>query len=624
MPLEELEKKLYQKNMARAAKEKKPPVFQPSNSGYESSVKSSWPEEKLEEKKTWGFLAKFSRLSRKLFWILIAGIIVLMVIGGFYLYQYFTARDIIFSLKAPANAMLGVPFDIEVSVQNNFTNPLKDIKLSMILPEGTAFAAESVEKRTLSRSFGDLGENSSLQEKIPIIIFKNEQSLKQFEITASYFPPTLGPKARFEQTKSIELSVREPGIKLDLIAPQKVLNNEDFEVEIQYQNVSDIDFSGVELELNYPEFFTFKNATINPSVGNNFWKIGDLAKNSNKGSLVIKGSVITAEQSFFEIKGSLSVELSGQKYLISEKAAGLNIAQSPLALNITLNNQPNYLAFPDGDLKYKINFRNNSDVGLNDVVIKAKLTGEMFDFQTFRSQGFFNSKDNTVIWNTANTPGLRLVAPGNEGFVEFEIQTKETYPIKRVSDKNFVLKVEAEISSPTVPYYVASEKTIGLADLKTKVGGRIAVNSLAFFRDPNPDFISKGVLPPKVNTPTNFTIHWVITNYSTDVKNIEVRTFLQSGVHWTGQIKNNVSSTLTYNERTQEVTWLIDRIPATKGVISKPAEAIFQIEATPNITQIGQPMPLLSETILRAIDEFINLELRDSTGALATEANVIP
>ncbi len=593
MPLEELEKE-----------EKIPP-----------SPKVGWSEEAPKtEEKTWGFLVKFSQVSRRLFWILIVGILILMAIAGFYFYQYLTARDIVFSLKAPANAMLGVPFDIEVSVQNNFTNPLKDIKLSMILPEGTAFAAESVEKRTLSRSFGDLDKNSSLQEKIPIIIFGNEQSLKRFEITASYFPPTLGPKARFEQMKSIEVAVQEPGIKLDLIAPQKVLNNEDFEVEVRYQNVSDIDFSGVELELNYPEFFTFKNATASSSAGNNFWKIGDLAKNSDKGSLIIKGSVISAEKSFFEIKGSLKAEFFGQKYLISEKAAGLNIAQSPLALNITLNDQLNYLASLNSDLKYKINFRNNSDVGLNDVVIKAKLTGEMFNFQSLRSQGFFNSKDNTVIWNTANTPGLRLVAPGSEGFIEFEIETKETYPTKRVSDKNFILKVEAEISSPTVPYYVASEKTIGLADLKTKVAGKIIIDG----------FIDKGVLSSKVNVPANFTVHWLITNYSTDVRNIEVKAYLQSGVRWTGQTKTNATSTLAYNERTQEVTWLIDRIPATKGVVSKAVEAIFQIEATPNITQIGQPMPLLSETAMKGFDEFGNFELTDSAEPLTTGLQVIP
>lgn len=578
-------------------------------------IPTSWSEEEKSKNETPVLPEKVSRISRWIFWILIIGSLIVFAAGGFYFYQYFTSRDIILSLKAPQNTLLGVPFNIDINIENNSDNPLKDIKLSMILPEGTALVSESPEKRALNQNLGDLDSHGTFQEKIPIIVFENEQSIKKFEITISYFPPTLGPKARFEQTKSIELSVREPGIKLDLITPQKVLNNEDFEIEVHYQNISDIDFSGAELKLDYPVFFTFKNATLQPSSGNNFWKIGDLIKNSEKGSLIIQGKVLSAEKSFFEIKGALKAEVSGQKFLISEKAATINIAASPLSSSISLNDQPDYLTFPADRLKYKITYRNNSDVGLNDMVIKAKLSGEMFNFQSLSGSGFFSSKDNTIIWNAANSPELRLISPASEGFVEFEIQTKETYPIKRVSDKNFILKVEAEISSPTVPYYVASEKTIGLADFKTKVAGKITINSEVSFL--------KGAWPPKVNKPTNFTIHWLVTNYSTDASNIEIRAFLQSGVAWTGQVKSNINTVPTYNERTQEVVWLIDRIPATKGVISKPVEATFQIEATPNITQINQPIPLLSEITLHASDEFTNLELKSSASALNSKVSVV-
>lgn len=621
MALEDLEKGLYQEE---AQKEKNPPPKDFAKTETSKSfAKTAWPEEASKAvKKTFGwpgFLANFSQMGRRFFWISIVAVLILIPLGAFYFYQYFTARDIVFTLKAPDNILIGVPFNIEVSVQNNFNNPLKDVRLSMILPEGTAFVGDNSDKRTFNESFGDLDKNGALQENIQVIIFGNEQSVKKFEVAASYFPPTLGPKARFSQTKSVEVSARTPGIKLDLTSPQKVLNNEEFELEVDYQNVSNIDFSGVELKLDYPDFFTFKSATVKPSIGDNVWTIGDLVRASSKGSLIIKGKVLTAEKTFFEIKGLLSANFSGRKYLISEKTADLNIASSPLSLSITLNDKTNYLAFLDSDLRYKITYRNNSEVGLNDVIIKAKLAGEMFDFSRFRGNAFFDSKDNTVTWNVANTPELRVIAPGSEGFVEFEINTKESYPIKRVSDKNFTLKVAAEISSPTVPYYVASDKTVGLADFETKVTGATVINSQAFFRDSASGIINKGSLPPRVNVPTNFTVHWQITNYSTDAKNVEIRAYLQSGVRWTNQVKSNISSAPTYNERTQEVIWLIDKIPATKGVIDDPVEAIFQVEATPNIAQVGQGLPLLSNAILKAVDDFVNTDLTSSALGLNTQ-----
>lgn len=598
-------------------------VSSPSGTGKtdaDKTAKIGWAREVAEEAgKTPRSLMKFGRIGRWLFWLLIIGSLIIIAVSVFYFYQYFTVREVVLSLNAPVSASIGVPFNIEVGFQNNSDKALKDIRLSMILPEGANLLGEELEKRIFTGSFGDLDKSGSLQEKIPILILKDERSIKRFEVTISYFPSTLGPKTRLEQTKSVEVTAQESGIKLDLVAPQKVLNNENFEIEINYQNVADIDFTNVELELSYPDFFTFKNADPQPSTENNFWRIGNLTKGNSIRTLTVQGHVISGEKSFFEIKGLLKAEFLGQKYLINEKTANLNIAPSPLSLNIIVNDQPNYLAFPSTNLKYKIGYRNNSDVGLNDVIIKARLIGEMFDFRTLRSQGFFSSKDNVITWNTANTSGLRLVPPGAEGVVEFEIQTKETYPIKRVSDKNFILKVGVEISSPTVPYYVASDRTIGLAELETKVAGKIVVDSRAYFRDLASGIINQGNLPPKVNVLTNFTVHWKIINYSTDVRNIEVKAFLQSGVRWTGQVKSNISSLPTYNERTQEVVWQIDRIPATKGIISKPVEAIFQIEATPNITQIGQPMPLIGETTLGAFDEFGNIELRSNDEILTTE-----
>ena len=584
-------------------------------------IQTPWQEEKKSKNEIPALSKKISGIGRWIFLALIAVSLIMMAGAGFYIYQYFTAREASFSLKAPSNIQIGVPFNIEVEFQNNSDKLLKDAKISMILPEGTALLAESPDKRVLNKSFGDLDKNTSFSDKIPVIIFGNEQSVKKFEIVASYFPLSFGPKVNFEMAKSVEVAVREPGIKLDLMAPQKVLNNEDFEIEINYQNISDIDFSNVEIELQYPKTFIFGNADPKPSVGDNFWKIGNLAKkNSAKAELgsvktiVFSGKMIGAEQSFFEIKSVLRAEFAGRKYLIGEKTTSVNIASSPLSLSVSVNDQPNYLAFANDNLKYKIIYHNSSDIGLNDAIIKVRLIGGMFDFGSVRTKGFFNSKDNIITWNAANTSELRLISPGSQGSVEFEIKTKELYPIKRIGDKNFVLKTEAEISSPTVPYYVTSDKTISLTKSEIKVAGAAVISAEAIF--------TKGFSPPKVNKPTTYFIRWAIVNYSTDISNIEVRAYLQSGARWTGQIKSSISAIPIYNERTQEVVWLIDKIPATKGIISKPVEATFEIEVTPNITQVNQNLPLLSETAFRAFDEFAKIELKSAVKDLNDQSSV--
>ncbi len=582
---------------------------------------SSWKEGSLvtavEAKENFvsNFIFKFGPLGKSIFWLLVVATALVIGVGSFYLYQYFTSRDIAMSIKAPVDVLIGVPFDITINFANDSDKLLKDVKLALILPEGAAPAQSRVSdnKRFFGRDLEDLNPGASFETKIPMIIFKGAESVRRFPVTISYYLAGLGSTARLEKTGTIEVGVREPAIKLDLGAPQKVLSNEVFEIKIDYRNISDFDFSDVDIDLNLPNTFNVKE--VNPtSTSASFWKIGRLAKSSG-GTIRVKGSVSGAEGSFFEIKSSARNE----GYLIDEKTASVNIAASPLALSARVNDQDNYIARPDENLRYVLSYKNNADIGFGDVVIKARLTGEMFDFKRLQTKGFFNSIDNTIIWNAANTPELRLVNPGAQGTVNFEIPTKQNYPIKRLSDKNFLLKLNAEISSPTVPYYVSADKTVELTSLLTKVKGQIAIIAKVFFRDTASGIENRGPLPPKVNNPTNFTIHWAIVNYSTDVSNIQVKASLLSGVHFTSKVKSNIPSLPTYNDRTGEINWAIDKIPAGKGVLGTPVEAIFQVEATPNITQVSQPMPLLSETQFTAVDDFTQNQISGSFPAITSE-----
>ena len=130
--------------------------------------------------------------------------------------------------------------------------------------------------------------------------------------------------------------------------------------------------------------------------------------------------------------------------------------------------------------------------------------------------------------------------------------------------------------------------------------------------------MNSGNLPPQVGKATQYTVHWIITNYSTDISDVVVAAPLASGVSWTGQIKSNIDSVPLYDSQTNIVTWTIPRIVATKGVIGDPIEAIFQISATPNAAQLNQFEPLLGETNLSATDDFTDLAITSVAPALST------
>lgn len=642
MALEDLENKLYkpeefekgqkQDFLINLQKEKKIsedssgaseefPIKAVDDEKHDYQKTSDWKEyEEMNSKKGFldGFLLKFNKFSVRIFWLLIAVMAVLAVAVGFYVYQYFSVnREIFFSLSAPESAMLGVPFDLTINFNNNSRNVLNDVAVSVFLPEGAIVLENDSNKRVITKKIGGLEANAGFNEKISIMIFgapsQAAQISKKFDVSINYASAL---SARFEKSGSAEISVYESAIKLDLISPEKVLNGEEFEFIVNYSNVSQIDFSDIRLNLIYPANFKLKKSS--QEISNGILNINKLSKGES-GNISVSGSIIGPEQSFFDVKSQIEIDYSGNPYLINEKIASVNIASSPLSLKIILENISGQNFVSAGNfLKYRLFYQNSADMGLQDAVIKAVISGEMFDFTSLKTVGAFNSKNNTLTWNAGSVGELKILPANAFGEVEFEIKIKDNYPIKKMSDKNFILKINAEISSPTVPYYVAADETIGLANFETKVAGRIDAESQVYFRDFEAGVSNKGSLPPRANYPINFTVHLIIKNYATDIKDIVLKTYLAPGVKFVKIVKNNVFEAPIYNERTQEIIWSIPRIVATKGIFSKPIEAVFQIEALPNIVQVGGAMPLLGEMTISAIDEFTGAELMSAGPALTT------
>ncbi|MCL5004771.1 MAG: hypothetical protein M1170_02395 [Patescibacteria group bacterium] len=554
--------------------------------------------------------AKINFVSHWIFWILIAFAAIGAVFAGFYFFNYFSAsREISLVASGPHNVLTGVPFDLSVDFNNSSQKVLQNTKLSVFLPEGTIALGVNKEKRVFEKERGDINPDSGFSEKIKMLIFNGGESVKKFDISVSY-DSSLG--TAFEKKYSVEVSSREPAIKIDLAAPEKVLNNEEFETIIKYSNISEFDFSGVNLNFSLPNNFivkSFNPAASAQAVSGNVLKIGDLKRNQN-GELVITGKISGAIQPFFEITSGADALYDSQIFKVSEKTAKVNIAPSPLLMKIESDTVAGYVS-PSNNIKFRITYLNNSDVSLADIVIKAKLSGGMFDFSKLRTNAAYSSRDNTLVWNAASNPELRLVESGGGGIIEFDIDAKQGYPIKRLSDKNFVLKVAGEISSPTVPYYVSADKTISFANWEAKVAGAVGIETKAYATN-------KSSLPPKADKPINFTVHWLIRNYATDIREVNVGAFLGPGVKLVGQPKSNIGAVPAYNDRTQEIRWAIDKIMATKGVISSPIEAIFQIELTPNANQIGDYPILIGETSISAIDEFVNANLANVAKGLTT------
>ena len=556
-----------------------------------------------------------NKLGRWFFWLLVLVLVIVFIGTVFFIHKYLKTQELSLELKGPEEVIIGVPFDFEVNFFNETQTILKKANLRLVLPEEIIFL-ENREQRILNYDLGDIGIGSLSRKDFRFLALSGEGGLEKITVTLSYQPSGL-PRARFEKKQDFNFLIKEPAVFLDILSPKEILSGEDFEVILNYHNLSSTEFRELRLEIVYPLNFTLKETLPRPSQGNNVWLLDDL-KPGQKGKIVIQGNLIGPADSFFELSANLKVSFLGVSYLINKSSASLSISPSPLELSIFLNNQKDYLSRIGETLSYDIFYKNKTGVGLREVILRARLTG-IFDFASLESKANFDSLTKTLTWDASNTEDFKVLSAGQQGKVSFRIKLKDHFPIRRLNDKNFTLKIEAEIESPTIPHHLRVTKVSALAELETKVAGLVKIKSKAFFRDARSGIVNRGVWPPRVDQATNYTIHWSIENYSTDVYNIEVRAFLGPGVRFTGQVKTNSESLPVFKERTREVVWLINKIEATKGILSPALQAIFQIEAVPDITQVGKYQILLKETNLKGFDEFSQTNLYSQAAALTTK-----
>lgn len=542
-------------------------------------------------------------------------------ISGSAYYYFFTRPSganvaIEFSVN-PAQTFVGNLFTLTVPVSNFSDQVLKNAILSISLPDKISYLDGSSDQRIVEKNIGDIGPGSvNSNNDFKLLALGDAQTLRRIDAKLSY--QLAGSTANFEAKSGVDVSVGQQAVDLSFDLPQGVFGGSNFDITVKYQNNSGRDFNeNVILKIDYPSGFQFVKSDNPASANNNQWNLGKLTKGTN-GSLIITGSVVGAGQSSFDFHGAVSTKFNGKTFTIAEQTGNISISASPLSIYPSVNGSADYVARAGDKIAYTLRYKNDSSDAFQNILIKASLSGEMFDFSSLRTDAAFDPLKNTFTWMTANNPALAQLSPEEEGTVSIELNLKKDFPIRRISDKNYLLKLQAEISSPTVPSGTAASKTISVANMETKIAGKIALGAKALWRDASSGILNSGPYPPRVNQPTKYTVHWLLANYSTDVYGVQVSAFLQSGAKWTGVAKSNINNQPIYDFSTGKVTWDAGDLMATKGVISQRPEAIFQIEVTPAANQVNQFVTFLGETSVEGKDNFTGLQLGDTAQALTT------
>lgn len=556
---------------------------------------------------------------------MVAVIVLIVGLGIYVWYRSSTGGISISAVTDQTTATVGLPLTIRVDLSNNSNSDLSNVELSVTLPSSLP-PADGSGALVLNKNVGDVTKGSINEQTFQVIPIPDSNNSRSVTVTVSYNAGSLSARLQTEYT--LNINVQNLPLTLQLNAPTTTFSGEQMQDIATYgwatgtpdSISSSTGLPPLSLQFVYPDTFSLNSSVPALSaVGGNSWPISTL-NDSSTDKVVVNGAVSLPDQTQFTTTANIVASILGNSYVVVSTSTQTTVATSPLSLDITVNGATSTIAQPGDTLNYTLTYKNNTQVTFQNIVIKANIAGSMLDWNTLHSSSSpnFDSNTNTLIWNSSSVPGLALLAPGASNSVTFSIGLDKTYPIYQLNDKDFSARVNATITSPTVPYLINANQTVGTALSLTKVAGELTLQTSGYFRDAPSGLVNSGPWPPKVGAPTEYTVHWTLTNYSTDLTNVQVEAQLPPGVTLTGQSSANISAVPQYASSTNQVVWDVGSLPATSGLLTPAPEAIFQIAATPQSSDVGKYMNLLEPTVVSAQDSFTNLSLTAGSDAIST------
>ena len=591
------------------------------NGGFQYKEIESTPQPVQPEmpKKNGGLASLFSRknLPKTSAILIVVGILIIIgaIIWG---RSSFSRSRVDLKIEAADEISSGEEITLTVEYKNNNRVALNDARLIMNYPQGT-FDSEGKEIFQESRNLGVVARKSEGKQDFKIRLIGTEGDIKNITAKLDYRPQNIN--SRFENSTSLRAEINEVLIGIHIEGSEKAVAGQSTSYLIEYENKTETTTDNLTIKMEYPDGFTFKNAEPAPKSKDedNIWEVGSLKPNEKK-SINLVGVLNGQEMENKIMRGLIGAEKNGKFLQYSQSEFITQISAPPILLSLSVNDISGECKVdPSQQLRYKIGFKNNTDVALSELVLKAYLKDSVFEIKDIDlgGKGFFNSRENTITWSGADIPKLNLLEPNQSGEVSFSVGIKTSLPIYSFQDKNFQANLIAEIQTLTVPAKFSSTEMKFEKELSCKINSQLKLQTKVYYYDPFQGVLNTGPLPPKVDNTTTYTVHWLVANTSNDLDGVQIKAGLPQGIDWKNyQINKLNKGQVSYNERTKEVSWNIGRVPAGTGLTTSIYELIFQIGLTPSINQVGQVPVLINESSAEGRDLFTGNNLKSSASSV--------
>ncbi len=533
----------------------------------------------------------------------------------------FSERGVQFQIEGPQQALSGDEVTYKIKYSNTTRTKLENIKFRFSYPEHAIVIKSDgtySEETTEMFDMESIDSHESGEKEFKAFIVGEKGSILYAKAEMTYEAGTLS--SRFEKKPvSVATTIVGMPVPVTLSVPPTAVSGQEITYTLDYRNESSSDITDLRFNLTYPEGFSPKRFSPQPTNGASTWDVAVLKKGSGS-RLSITGTITGNERDIRTVTMVLQRKING-KYINYERAEASTIISSPLlSTKISVNGERDYTATPGEYLTYAIQYRNTSTYTFTGLTMLVKLEGEMYDIGALLpGGGYYDSATQTIVWNAGSVPQFSNLGPGTNGKIEFRIPLDSSFS-GGMGAKNFFVKAIATLATSDIPTGLDGQEISTQDSLITKISTQPSVNQSLYYHDPA--FGSSGPMPLKVGSETVFTIHWRVTNPGNAVNDAVIKATLPTGITW----KNVVSSVAgqaqpTFDRNKNQVIWNIGQLPFGAGT-SNPYEVSFQVGIIPSSTQSGKSPTLITGGTFTGIDSFTQQSVLVNLNELNTSDTV--
>ncbi len=586
-----------------------------------SQVPSAWKEEPSSQKP---FEIPYQKifLGALIFFVLAIGFAAIRFFGGS---NTVSGGNIDILISGPVSVAGGEALPLTIQVKNNNSVDLKIVDLHIDYPDGTKDPTDlSKDFKRYVEGLGDINAGQAVTRLIKAVLFGSENTEQTIKVSVEY--RVSGSNAIFSKEKDFTVLISSSPVTLIVNGPDQVNANQptDFSVNVKSNSLSTI--KNVILAVNYPFGFNLISANPKPVLPDgSVFSLGDLAPGAEI-SLRISGLFQGADGEEKVLKFAVGSPASANSKTIGTTFASftknISLTKSFIGIAPLINQSSDSEVSVHALSKIisDISWQNNLPENVYNMSIQIKFIGQILDKSSVNvNNGFYNSSQNTIIFDKSNVPDFGTVSPGASGDVSFDFSTIDPSTVSASAFSNG--KIELDIS-------VLGTRTGGNAPEVLYTGSRIVKISSALsllskgFRTVGP-FENSGPFPPQADQETTYTITWTATNSFNSVNNAKVSAALPQGVKWTGYTSPDTEN-ITYDPSRNEVVWNIGDMRSYTGAVYPAREASFQVAITPSISQVGQNVDLLNEATITGQDASSGDSIGETKSTITTNITSDP